>query len=365
MNTDITELMRKIITLDDLKRFPEIEGRLDSIGEGYIFQDNRPTHVIMTYAKYQELINQVQNGTESPASTDYNVLYRGNVEQDVDANNGALEILLNKVGKQIFVDYYYVFKADQNPEEVLERECHFTLNSCRSRCSSARAIFGQGLHLKALEQIASSGRLDMAVTKKAQDIWNCETGYDPVSEATLDAAVAEDVGYEVKIGKMIKGMMMTLLRKEAISEDEVNDMLTVHYSKSVFNLNFTVLKEVLPGQKKDDVKRDSKGYNRYYDIIVKSYGREFLICSQWIDVLHKDKVENWVVDKMVSVMEASVRLMPSGKEYCVRGVLGEYWSYIGYTVRQKIENKYYFLNKGRNDIVVGAKKDNCQYYRKL
>lgn len=158
MTIDITELMKKIITLDDLKRFPEIEERLDFIGEGYIFQDNQPTHVIMTYEKYQNLMEQLQNVKESPTQPEKDVLYEGNNEERGEINTDALDILLNKIGKQTFVDYYYVFKADQNPEEVLQNECHFTLNSCRSRSSSARSIFGQELHLKALERIASSDR---------------------------------------------------------------------------------------------------------------------------------------------------------------------------------------------------------------
>lgn len=365
MTIDITELMRKIITLDDLKRFPEIEERLDFIGEGYIFQDNQPTHVIMTYEKYQNLMEQLQNVKESPTQPEKDVLYEGNNEERGEINTDALDILLNKIGKQTFVDYYYVFKADQNPEEVLQNECHFTLNSCRSRSSSARSIFGQELHLKALERIASSGRLDIAVTKKAQDILDRETGQSPVSVVSMETVVDEDAGYEVKIGKMVKGMLTTLLRSNAISVNEINDMLTEQYSKSTFNLNFTVLKEVLPGQKKDDLKKDSKGYNRYYDSTVMSYGREFLICSQWVDVLHKDKVEKWVIYKMLSIMEASVELMPGGTEYCVRDVLAKYWPYIGYTVRQRIGKKYYLMNKDRRDIAVGSKKNNCQYYKKL
>jgi hypothetical protein len=88
--------------------------------------------------------------------------------------------LLNRMGKAVFVDYYYVFKKDDSPEEKLPHT--FTLNSRRSRTSVARRIFRENLAIKALELIVSSSRLEDDVVRKARQILQEEQGLDVDSE---------------------------------------------------------------------------------------------------------------------------------------------------------------------------------------
>ena len=74
-------------------------------------------------------------------------------------------------------------------------------------------------------------------------------------------------------------------------------MTTSEYSAEVFNLNIPALKMVNKSQSLDEQKRDQRGYNRYYNFTLKAYGQEYLLCSQWVEYLHREKFEKWLQSK--------------------------------------------------------------------
>jgi PHD/YefM family antitoxin component YafN of YafNO toxin-antitoxin module len=90
-------------------------------GSLYIFDENRPKYVLMNIDEYKHLMDVVDEFYED----------KSNFNQNIDISK-----LLNAIGSKVFVDYYYIFKNDDSPEEKLPLE--YTLNSRRSRSSKAK-----------------------------------------------------------------------------------------------------------------------------------------------------------------------------------------------------------------------------------
>lgn len=345
MAMNFADIVRKIITVSELGNFDDVARKLDDIEEGFIFQDNKPTHVIMTLDKY----DQITSGGQE------------NCRHNSNSTTESLETLLNKIGKRVFIEYYEVFKADENAEQILEERCGFSIASCRSRSSSARSIFKNAMQIEALSSIADSSRVEPEVACRAKDLLEMELGSGV--RVINSVVVTKNEGYDVKIGKMMRGIITKLIQNKMLSSYVIEQMQTTKYAKNTFNLNFPVLKLVKIGETKEEAKRDAKGYNRYYGDSVWIDGREYVICSQWVDNLHKDYAEKWVIDALVNVLNKIVDKMSSGTEFCVRDILSDYWPYVGWSMRLRVGNEYKnTLDKNIVDAI--EKKLDCQYYIK-
>lgn len=198
MGSDFAEVMKKIIGIDELGDFSNVEKRLEQLGEGFVFQNNKPTHVIMTLEHYEKITNVTDEVVEMETSSD------------------GIEILLNKIGKKVFVDYYEVFKEDNDPEIALETE-GFTLTSRRSRSSSARSIFKNNFQIMALTNIINSDRVDVETREKAKALLEYEKN-GVVVEENLDET--ED-NYHVKIGKMMRGILGKTIQNGILNDEEL------------------------------------------------------------------------------------------------------------------------------------------------
>ena len=346
MGINFTNIMKKIVSVDELKDFSVVEEKLDKLGEAFIFQNNKPTHVLLTIKMYEEIMNGCKENS---------------CESDNLISEDNLEILLNKIGKRIFIEYYEVFKADENAEKILKACCGFSIASCRSRCSSARTIFKNNMQILALRSIVSSKRVDVDIAMRAKELLEMEQSG---SIANPVISVTNNNGYEVKIGKMMRGILSRLLKNHMLSSYEMSAMQTPDYSKEVFNLNFPVLKKIQRGETKNKVKRDAKGYNRYYEDSVIVNGEEYIICSQWVEALHGEKAERWVIERLSSVVQTVVDTMSIGTEFCVRDILVEYWPFVGWSLRQRIGLKYKSLAQEDITVTFKEQKNDCQYYEK-
>lgn len=323
MSIDFMEVMRKIIGIEELKDFSKVEERLENIGEGFIFQHNKPTHVIMTLEYYEKIKSSIENQTKSETQTE------------------GLEILLSKIGKKIFVDYYEVFKEDNEPERALEAE-GFTLASRRSRSSGARAVFKNNLQIAALNNIMNSDRVDTETSIKAKKLLEYEKNGIVIEENRDDT----EGNYQVKIGKMMKGILTKTIQNGVLSKEELLNLQDAEYSKKIMNLNFPVLKVLAEGQSVDEAKRDAKGYNRYYDLLVPYQGKQYLICSQWVDNLHQESVKKWIRKIMARILVNAVEKIPKGEKFEVKNILANYWSYIDDVTRRMIGKDF------KNDYVL-------------
>lgn len=342
MGIDFSEIMKKIIGIDELSDFPNIEKRLEKLGEGFVFQNNKPTHVIMTLEHYEKLTNVTDEVVEVETSSD------------------GIEILLNKIGKKVFVDYYEVFKEDNDPEVALETE-GFTLTSRRSRSSSARSIFKNNFQIIALTNIVNSDRVDVETREKAKALLEYEKN-GVVVEENLDEIQGN---YYVKIGKMMRGILGKTIQNGILNDEELIKLQDAEYSKKIMNLNFPVLKVVEENQLLADVKKDAKGYNRYYDSIVLYKGKQYVICSQWVENLHRESVTIWIREKMVKLLVDISTQKMVGEEFEVRDMVAEYWPYIDYATRISIGREFKKVVLEKNFAKLGEKRHNRQIYIKI
>ncbi|RIW34026.1 hypothetical protein D3H55_10545 [Bacillus salacetis] len=89
--------------------------------------------------------------------------------------------LLNRVGKKIFIEYYFDFKQlrdtyTSNADVVNRINESFTLKSKNSRTAKAKRIFMEGLEIEALRIIVNSSHPSVdSVREQAKDILAKET----------------------------------------------------------------------------------------------------------------------------------------------------------------------------------------------
>ena len=95
------------------------------------------------------------------------------------------------------------------------------------------------------------------------------------TNTTTPAELSDDDTYaELKIGKLAQTVLRRLLQSEAVSEDEIEQMQTADYSKTVFDLQYPLL-----------VKQDEEYERvRYYRNPVCIRGINYMLCSQWFEV---------------------------------------------------------------------------------
>ncbi len=81
-----------------------------------------------------------------------------------------LNRLLNSIGKQVFVEYYDLFRDDRRSSEEIAAMLppKYSPKSRQSRTSTARRIICEGFSRDALEIIASSEKLDPSTVAKAR-----------------------------------------------------------------------------------------------------------------------------------------------------------------------------------------------------
>lgn len=338
--------IEKIISPDDLKNsFEGLCEKLDEIEEAFIFQQNKPTHVIMTIAYYQQLTRNVSNV----------------LNDDLDGRTGeeSLETLLNKIGKKIFIDFYEVFKEDNRPEEQLPE--NFSLNSKRSRSSSARKIFRQGMQLAALNNIIQSVRMDEETLSKARSLLSTETD-DKIQITDTDS----EIDSEIKIGKSVRMFITKVAQKGIFSLEEIESLTRTDYTKNNFNLNFPVLKKYNPSIPTDEQKKDKNGYNRFYDVTINIGENEYFLCSQWVENLHRVAFEKWVRNKLMTELKKMVEQIIDNNEFTVKGLLNEYWTGISYASRKQLGKDFYNLviNGLVKNVSPLGKENGIQLYKK-
>lgn len=86
-----------------------------------------------------------------------------------------LNDIINRVGKEVFIKYYYYLKNGHN-QEVITKMINepFTDKFKRSRVSKGIKLFKENLHLVALKSIINSKKLNADVIDKAKEIYEKE-----------------------------------------------------------------------------------------------------------------------------------------------------------------------------------------------
>lgn len=328
----------KIVAISEIKEdSSKIFDMVENEGELFVFEDNKPKIVLLSLEKYEELFKSVKR-------------------QVIRPSDESVESLLNKIGKKIFIDYYYDFKEELNLNEKLSM---FTLASRRSRASAARRIFSRNLEIEALENIINSYRLDEDTLAKAKEILESESNL--LKKRGIENL--DDIEEVVRIGKKARNLIKFLIHEGMVDDDEFNLMQDEKYSKKVFNMNFPVLKEIRKDIDFKDQKKDKNGYNRYYDTILSFKGRQYILCSQWSENLHRKSLEGWVESKITDLILRKVKSMKSREEFKVKDLISEYNRYISEDLRTGINNFIRFNIPSVEKVALDDK--GIEIYRKL
>ena len=82
-----------------------------------------------------------------------------------------IETLLNRMGQKFFIDYYQAYLTGEDLMNVIPVGV-YTYNSVRTRMSTMRRIFREGLHVKALAYIVGnqSSKLDEELINQAREL---------------------------------------------------------------------------------------------------------------------------------------------------------------------------------------------------
>lgn len=101
---------------------------------------------------------------------------------------------------------------------------------------------------------------------------------------------------EIKIGKLVQDSFLKLVDKDMLPQEEIDNLCDLDYSNTEFSLNFAMLKEFNPDPEIaiDVQKKDKNGYNRYYKYLINIRNKQYLLCSQWNELLHRKKYLAWL-----------------------------------------------------------------------
>jgi len=102
-----------------------------------------------------------------------------------------------------------------------------------------------------------------------------------------------------KIGELAKPLITIILEKNLISKIEIENLQKAEYSKSIFNVNYPILKK---NNKNLSLKENIEfnGGNRYYVEPIKNGENEFFITNHWYDY-HKEDFIIWLKRKVTDL----------------------------------------------------------------
>lgn len=99
----------------------------------------------------------------------------------------------------------------------------------------------------------------------------------------------------VKIGVFVRESIRKLLHENTLPRSEIEHLTDAAYCSATFGLSYPVLKPYDSSRPFDEQKRDSNNkYNRYYNFILDSTFGQYLLCSQWVEQLHRSRFEKWL-----------------------------------------------------------------------
>lgn len=117
---------------------------------------------------------------------------------------------------------------------------------------------------------------------------------DTISPATsVSSEDSNPEGSSMKIGKFVQETFRKLLYENILPLEELQLLTSPEYSKKTFNADFPVLKEYNPLQTMDNQKCDDNGHNRYYNYLLTTHSKQYLLSSQWFK-RQRSEFEQWL-----------------------------------------------------------------------
>jgi len=108
---------------------------------------------------------------------------------------------------------------------------------------------------------------------------------------TVDTPPEPIVAEEDTIRKLVKGQFEELSRTNAISADEISQLLTLEYAKKTFGVRAPILREI-DTQSSLREQRIVKGKVKYWKETFEFGGKKYLVYKEWAN-LHKDRFMAW------------------------------------------------------------------------
>jgi len=97
---------------------------------------------------------------------------------------------------------------------------------------------------------------------------------------------------EIKIGKLVKNTFQQLFNSNQLSDSEIINLMDKEYSKSVFDVNFPILKEIDNDVKKSIQRKiNGVGNDRYY---VYLFNDKYFLCNDWYE-RNRQKFQQWLL----------------------------------------------------------------------
>lgn len=221
---------------------------------------------------------------------------------------------LSKVGKEVFVEYYKVFRDRDNPERYLPAK--FTKSSRKLRTYTGLKLFELNLNIDALKQVVYSKRLDIRIINKAK-VLLAEEGIIIINSFSINTLIKNVVPRLIIDGHM---------------DGELDQFLHREYSNKILGLQYPLLQEVFMYYDKDDLRLDFNRYPRYYKKTVQHSNREFLLCSHWDTKRHSKKVRTWLIQTCINAVNNDVY------KRTFENLFGEYLMYFDDEIINKIKN---------------------------
>jgi hypothetical protein len=191
---------------------------------------------------------------------------------------------LDKVGMQLFIEFYDVFKDYEDAWQYLPYK--YSLASRRARSSAARNIFKNNKQEEALKEAYASYKLDISYRSMALDILKKE-GFDANPFVPL------------RTGYMARHLLPVLLDRK--SSEYIKQFEDLNPSKEVFSLYYPMLLEMDPFDNPNKLKQDKNKYPRYYAKPITIKGNLYLLCSQWMEKVQTRKFSHFAANELVEI----------------------------------------------------------------
>src|SRR5690554_6641803 len=86
----------------------------------------------------------------------------------------------------------------------------------------------------------------------------------------------------MKIGELVRSSFNELIKNNALSSEEVDQLLQAKYSKQRFDVNYPILKAYIEGVILSN-QQNVNGYSRYNSAILRINEKKYLLCNDWYD----------------------------------------------------------------------------------
>ena len=107
--------------------------------------------------------------------------------------------------------------------------------------------------------------------------------------------MTKEAGCAVKIGAFVRESMQRLISNNLLPPAEITNLTDAAYCSTTFGLSYPVFRPYDSSRPLAEQKRDANNkYNRYYNFILDSQYGKYLLCSQWVEPLHRARYEKWL-----------------------------------------------------------------------